>query len=434
MPSHIYCIKDVILAKDSVNMIYLYHLLAELVYFCIRLAAFFNDKLALFVQGRKQTFGLLSKNIKTTDRVIWMHVASLGEYEQGLPLLKKLKKQYPNHKLLLSFFSPSGYEVVKDKTPADVVVYLPFDTLTNARKFLKIVHPELAVFIKYEFWPALLSEMKKQQIRALSVSAIFRPSQIFFKPWGGWMRQSLKVFDHFFVQNTASETLLNSIQIENVMLAGDTRFDRVSEILERDNRLSFMESFKGNRLCIVAGSTWPEDETLWLSFLKRHSFDEVVFVFAPHNVKPENIKPLWDKLPEGKLLYSEINPNTDFQKHRFLVVNAIGLLTKIYAYADVAYVGGGMATGLHNVLEPAVFGIPVVIGKEYSKFAEATALVERGGVVSIQDQATFDAVIEKLLHQKSDRDAQGKLNQTYVEEKMGATKIVMNYIEKILKS
>ncbi|MBU2525710.1 MAG: 3-deoxy-D-manno-octulosonic acid transferase [Bacteroidetes bacterium] len=414
-------------------MIYLYNLLAELGFLCIRFAAVFNDKLSLFVQGRKQTFNLLSKNIKTTDRVIWMHVASLGEYEQGLPLLKKLKKQYPGHKLLLSFFSPSGYEVVKDKTPADVVVYLPFDTLPNAQKFLKIVHPELAVFIKYEFWPALLSEMEKQQIRVLSVSAIFRPSQVFFKLWGGWMRRSLKVFDHFFVQNTDSVALLKSIHIENVTLAGDTRFDRVSEILERDNRLSFMESFKGNRLCVVAGSTWPEDEALWLSYLKRHRFDEVVFVFAPHNVKTENIKPLWDKLPEGKLLYSEINPETDFQKHTFLVVDAIGLLTKIYAYADVAYVGGGMATGLHNVLEPAVFGIPVVIGKEYSKFDEATALVERGGVISIHDQATFDAVVQKLIHQKSARDLSGKQNHTYVEEKIGATETVMGYIEKVLK-
>lgn len=409
-------------------MLFLYNIAAHLVYVGIRLLAVFNTKLKLFVAGRRETFARLKNGLQPGNRVLWMHVASLGEYEQGLPLLKKLRQRYPQHKIVLSFFSPSGFEVVKDKTPADVVVYLPFDTLRNARKWLDTVQPELAVFVKYEFWPALLSQIQRRNIRLLSVSAIFRPSQVFFKPYGGWMRRSLGAFEHFFVQNETSVHLLKNIGIHQVSLAGDTRFDRVLEILERDNRLEFMDDFTKGKTCVVAGSTWPEDEVFWTAFVKNHLPENAVVVFAPHDVSPAHIQALRAQLPANAVLYSEVINGEKKAVGTVLVIDTIGLLTKVYSYADWAYVGGGMKQGLHNVLEPAVFGIPVVIGREYSKFQEAVTLVERGGVISVSEQTAFNEAAGLLFTVLVERNRRGKINQDFVEEMTGATCQILAYL------
>ncbi len=406
-----------------------YQFLSLAVFLGIRLAALFNPKLQLFVAGRKKSFGILQAKIQPTDRVIWFHVASLGEYEQGLPLIKKTKEAFPSHKIVLTFFSPSGYEVVKDKTPADAVLYLPFDTFSNAKRFLELAHPEWVVFVKYEFWPIYLKTLRDRKIKTLIVSAIFRPSQAFFKPYGGWMRKSLNTFDHFFVQNEASKDLLSGIGFKNVTVSGDTRFDRVGEILQRDNSLGFLEKFRDGQTCLVAGSTWPEDEALLVKYINQNKGQKQKYVLVPHNIKQDSIFALREKIGLPAVLYSEIsgkNP-ADFP---VLIVDTIGLLTKIYAQADLAYVGGGMATGLHNVLEPAVFGIPVVIGKYYDKFEEAKQLVACGGVISVSNQDELNEALDGLFVDAGKRARQGNINDAFIRGKMGATALVMGYVIK----
>ncbi|PKP40317.1 MAG: 3-deoxy-D-manno-octulosonic acid transferase [Bacteroidetes bacterium HGW-Bacteroidetes-13] len=408
-------------------MYLIYQFLSQVAFLGIRLAAIFNPKLQLFVAGRRNSFDILQAKIEPSDRVIWFHVASLGEYEQGLPLLKKTRDAFPSHKIVLTFFSPSGYEVVKDKTPAAAVLYLPFDTFSNAKRFLDLAHPEWVVFVKYEFWPIYLKTLRDRKIKTLIVSAIFRPSQAFFKPYGGWMRKSLRTFNHFFVQNETSKDLLSSIGFENVTVSGDTRFDRVGEILQRDNSLDFLRKFKADQTCLVAGSTWPEDEALLVKYINQNKAKKQKYVLVPHNIKQDSILILREKIELPTVLYSEISDKNpaDFS---VLIVDAIGLLTKIYAQADLAYVGGGMATGLHNVLEPAVFGIPVVIGKYYDKFEEAKQLVACGGVISVSNQNELNEALNGLFNDVGKRAKQGNINNTFIGEKLGATSLIMDYI------
>lgn len=408
-------------------MYLIYQFLSQVAFLGIRLAAIFNPKLQLFVAGRRNSFDILQAKIEPSDRVIWFHVASLGEYEQGLPLLKKTRDAFPSHKIVLTFFSPSGYEIVKDKTPAAAVLYLPFDTFSNAKRFLDLAHPEWVVFVKYEFWPIYLKTLRDRKIKTLIVSAIFRPSQAFFKPYGGWMRKSLRTFNHFFVQNETSKDLLSSIGFENVTVSGDTRFDRVGEILQRDNSLDFLRKFKADQTCLVAGSTWPEDEALLVKYINQNKAKKQKYVLVPHNIKQDSILALGEKIELPTVLYSEISDKNPAE-FSVLIVDAIGLLTKIYAQADLAYVGGGMATGLHNVLEPAVFGIPVVIGKYYDKFEEAKQLVACGGVISVSNQNELNEALNGLFNDVGKRAKQGKINNTFIGEKLGATSLIMDYI------
>jgi 3-deoxy-D-manno-octulosonic-acid transferase len=309
----------------------------------------------------------------------------LGEYEQGLPVFKELRKLYANHKIVLTFFSPSGYEIRKNTDVADAVVYLPMDTKANAKRLLDLVKPELTIFVKYDFWPNYLSELKKRQHRAMLISAVFRPNQAFFKFYGGWMRKALRAFEHIFVQNEASKGLLNSINFKNVTVSGDTRFDRVSDQLLQDNTLPFIETFKNNQLCVVIGSSWPEDEELLVKFINNHASKDVKYIIAPHNMKVSQIANLKEKLKAKTVLYSEME-GKELSDYSVFVIDTIGLLSKIYSYADIAYVGGAMGTtGLHNILEPAVFGVPIIIGKDYSKFPEAFDMIENGGLISIKN-------------------------------------------------
>jgi len=412
-------------------MLFLYNLVVILASQLLKIVALFSPKMKLFVDGRKSVFETLAKTIQATDKTIWFHAASLGEYEQGLPVIEAIKQQFPNHKIVVTFFSPSGYEVRKNNAIADVTVYLPLDTISNAKQFIKLVHPEMVFFIKYEYWPNYLNELKNPNIKTYLISGILRENQAFFKWYGGFYRNALKTFDYFFVQNESSKTLLQSIGFNNVKVSGDTRFDRVVSILERDNSLDFIEHFKDNKTTIVIGSSWPKDESLLVNYINQSS-DDVKFIIAPHNIKQEQIQELKNSISKKPILFSE-NVETrliaSLQEYNVFIIDTIGILTKIYSYADIAYVGGGFGNpGVHNILEPATFGVPVVIGPNYSHFAEATALVNMGGCISIQNQNQLNEAFDLLLHNEDERLEKGHICSTFVQMNKGATQTIMNHI------
>jgi 3-deoxy-D-manno-octulosonic-acid transferase len=381
----------------------------------------------LFVDGRKEVFSKIREKIKLSDKTIWFHAASLGEYEQGLPVIEKIKIQYPNHKIVVTFFSPSGYEVRKNNTVTDVTIYLPLDTKNNAKMFLKLVHPELVFFIKYEFWPNYLNELKKLQIKTYLISGIFREKQAFFKWYGGFYRNALKTFDYFFVQNESSKNLIQSIGFNNVKISGDTRFDRVVSILERDNSLDFIEQFKDNKTTIVIGSSWPKDENLLVNYINNAS-DEIKFIIAPHNIKAEQISSLKSQITKSSVLFSK-KSNVDLSNFNVFIIDTIGILTKIYFYADIAYVGGGFGNpGVHNILEPATFGVPIVIGPNYSHFAEAIALVHQEGCISISNQNEMNNAFNLLINNEDERNEKGHICATFVQMNKGATDVILKNI------
>ena len=411
-------------------MHFIYHILLNIVWFGLHVVALFNAKIKLFVRGRKQTFSILEDKLTSADKTIWMHVASLGEFEQGLPILERLRAQYPNHKLVLSFFSPSGYEVKKNTTAADVVVYLPMDSLSNAKRFLKLVHPELAIFVKYEVWPNYLHQLKKSNTPTILISAIFSKRQIYFKPYGGFMRKSLQKFDTYFVQDDDSKKLLDSIGITKVQVGGDTRLDRVSEILERNNRLDFMDRFKNNQLCLVSGSTWPEDESILIDYINRTE-ERLKFVIAPHQIKPAHVAKITAVLQKPSICYSALG-DQNLKEIDVMIIDTIGLLTKIYSYANIAYVGGGFATGLHNTMEPAVFGVPIIIGPQFEGFKEAEDLVREGGIVPVSSKDSFSNLMNDFLTHPTTLQNKGKINSDYINSNKGASDLIMKYISKVL--
>ena len=393
----------------------------------VKLLALFSPKIKLFVKGRKTVFQTLANKINVEDKTIWFHAASLGEFEQGLPVIEKIKIQFPNHKIVVTFFSPSGYEVRKNNTIADVTIYLPLDTKSNAQKFLKLVHPDLVFFIKYEYWPNYLNELKKLDIKTYLISGIFRENQAFFKWYGGFYRNALKSFAYFFVQNESSKLLLQSLGFKNVKISGDTRFDRVVSILERDNSLDFIEKFKNNTTTIVIGSSWPKDESLLVNFINQTN-EKVKYIIAPHNIKTEQIQDLKNSISKKTILFSE-KENTDLSTYDVLIVDTIGILTKIYSYGDIAYVGGGFGNaGLHNILEPATFGIPIIVGPNFSNFAEAVALVHQEGCVSISNQNELKDAFSNLISNEDIRYEKGHVCSTFVQMNKGATDIILKHI------
>jgi 3-deoxy-D-manno-octulosonic-acid transferase len=404
----------------------LYNFLVFTTSLLLPIITLFNKKIKLFVDGRKETFSKI-KALKC-ENVIWFHAASLGEFEQARPIIEELKKTYDEYKILVTFFSPSGYEVRKDYKLADVICYLPLDSKSNAKKFLDIVNPKFAIFIKYEFWPNLLNELKLKEIPTILVSGILREKQLFFKSYGGFMRKSLEAFHHFFVQDKNSKKLLSAINFENVSIGGDTRFDRVSKILEQDNSLDFIDEFKNNQYTIVAGSTWQEDEELLVNYINNNASEDEKFIIAPHNIKQEAILELQKSIHIKTVLFSE-KFDKNLKEYQVFIIDTIGLLTKIYAAADLGYVGGGLKTGLHNILEPATFGIPVVIGNKYEKFKEAVDLVKIGGCISIQNQEEFTANFISLKKDENFRKLTGVINKRYIKDHLGATKLVMNYLK-----
>ena len=391
-----------------------------------------NTKLSFFVNGRKETISILKKHISAEDKVIWIHAASLGEYEQGLPILEELKRTYPTHKIVLTFFSPSGYEVKKNSKVSDVICYLPLDTKKNVDLFIGTTHPSVVIFIKYEIWPNYLLALKEKNIPTFLVSALFKKNQIYFKWYGAFMRKALTNFSHFFVQNETSYDLLNSKGFNNVTIAGDTRFDRVNEILDRDNSLDFMNRFKQNKFCFVAGSTWPEDEKLIIDYINQNTHP-IQFVIAPHTIKTKHIETIKQAITKPVLCYSELE-KSEVEKFDVIIIDTIGILTKIYSYADVAYVGGGFATGLHNTLEPAIFSIPVIIGPKYLGFAEAEELVKRQGVLSINSPSEFRKKMNLCFESIDYKQKTGQINYTYIASRKGATSRILNVINSKIKS
>jgi 3-deoxy-D-manno-octulosonic-acid transferase len=408
-------------------MFAIYNLITLLASQIVQLIALFNPKMKLFVEGRKSVFSTLQSKIDSNDKTIWFHAASLGEYEQGLPVIEKIKEKFPSHKIIVTFFSPSGYEVRKNNTVADVTVYLPLDTKSNSKQFLDLVHPELVFFIKYEYWPNYLNELKKRTIKTYLISGILRENQAFFKWYGSFYRKALETFDYFFVQNESSKKLLQSIGFTNVKVSGDTRFDRVVSILERDNSLDFIEDFKDKKTTIVMGSSWPKDESLLVDYINKSS-ENVKFIIAPHIIKQDQIQELKNSIKKKTILFSE-KENHNLLEFSVLIIDTIGILTKIYAYADIAYVGGGFGkTGIHNILEPATFGIPIVIGSNYSNFAEAIALVNIEGCISIQNQTQLNEALNLLLQNEDERFEKGHICSTFVQMNKGATAVIMSHI------
>lgn len=417
-------------------MFYLYNFLTKITNVVLHFMALFSPKMKLFVNGRKTVWATLSQKINPEDQTIWFHAASLGEYEQGLPVMEAIKNKFPTHKIVLSFFSPSGYEVRKNNTIADVTVYLPLDTKANSQRWLSLIHPSMVFFIKYEFWPNYLYQLKKSNIKTFLISGIFRENQAFFKWYGGFYRNALKSFDHFFVQNESSKKLIQNLGFHQVSISGDTRFDRVSAILNQNHHLPFVTAFKNEKNMIVIGSSWPKDEQLLAQYINQNP-STAKYIIAPHNIKTEQIDALETSLNKKIIRYSAIenplNPNPEtlqnLTTYDVLIIDTIGLLTKIYAYADIAYVGGGFGQpGVHNILEPATYGIPIVLGPNYSHFAEATALVGMGGCISISDSNELTEVLTNLLQNEDERHEKGHIAQSFVQMNTGATQKIIRHI------
>jgi len=388
----------------------------------IFMASLFNEKARLLRKGQHQAFKLLKVKVDPNARYVWFHAASLGEFEQGRPVIEQLKKEKPGTKILLTFFSPSGYEVRKNYTGADIISYLPLDTPRAARKFVNLVNPSKAVFIKYEFWPNYLKALKAKNIPFYSISAIFRTNQVFFQWYGKWYKNLLKTFRHIFVQDQNSQDLLLVHGIKNVSIVGDTRFDRVADLGKQAKSIPFIEAFvAGAQKVIVAGSSWIKDEELLVHYLKLHP--DIKLIIVPHEIDYSHITEI-SKLLVGKFVrYSEANTE-NLQTTNCLVVDTIGLLSSIYRYANVAYIGGGFGVGIHNTLEAAVYGIPVVFGPNYQKFREARELIAIGGAFSISNYVVLEAQFNRLL---KDNQA-GKIAGEYVKNNPGATEMIIKEI------
>ncbi|MEI6556068.1 MAG: glycosyltransferase N-terminal domain-containing protein [Paludibacter sp.] len=386
------------------------------------IASFFNQKAKKLRTGQAQALSLLKRTIDPNARYIWFHSASLGEFEQGRPVMEQLKKENPETKILLTFFSPSGYEIRKNYAGADVISYLPLDTKASARRFVKLVNPSKAVFIKYEFWPNYILELQKANVPVYSISAIFRPSQVFFNWYGSWYRNLLKSFAHIFVQDKNSLKLLADNGFKNVSVGGDTRFDRVADLAQQAKTIPLIETFvKDANKVIVAGSTWPKDEELLVRYLKLHP--DMKLILVPHEIHQAHIMGI-SKLLDGKFVrYTELNEQNVLTTN-CIVVDTIGLLSSIYRYANVAYIGGGFGVGIHNTLEAAVWNIPVVFGPNYQKFREARELIAIGGAFSIARYELLEAQFNSLL---KDNKA-GKIAGDYVKNNTGATDLIIKEI------
>lgn len=382
----------------------------------------------LFVDGRKHVFKRLEefKCSAENRKVIWIHCASLGEFEQGRPIIEDFYHR-EEYAVLLTFFSPSGYEVRKNYDKADFICYLPLDTSANAKKFISIANPNLVLFVKYEFWPNYLDNLKQREIPTYLISGIFRKQQLFFKWYGKWMQHSLKAFNHFFVQDKASKKLLENIHFNNVTVTGDTRFDRVYEIIQQKNELGFIEDFIGNNTCIVYGSTWKEDIDVISETIQNTK--HVKHIIAPHHIDEATIDYIKEKNTLSSIvLFSEME-GKQLEEYDIFILDTIGILTSVYGYADIAYVGGAFKTGLHNILEPAAYGIPVIIGPHYEKFIEAVALVDSGGVIAVYNKEVFNQVMLDLIKLKDDlRIPLGQKNKAFIEQHLGATDKILKHL------
>ena len=382
------------------------------------------------VTGRERAFNTISDKKRYNKKIIWFHCASLGEFEQGLPMMESIKLTFPNYLLYVSFFSPSGYEIQKDHRIADCVFYLPADTRSNADRLLSLLEPNAVFFIKYEFWYHFLRACNDRNIPVFSISAILRPDQLFFKFYGGFYRKILTLFDHFFVQNMETKELLNGLGLTNVTISGDTRFDRVNAISKKQPNIKVIEDFTGNHNLIVLGSTWKQDIDLWSSYINKNN--DVKFIIAPHNINEENLKYIGKKVRSNTLRYSKSEYN--LKNSSVLIIDNIGMLSAIYRYADITYVGGAFGEGIHNTLEPATFGKPIIIGRAASnkKYQEVSALIKEGGAFEISNSKELETVMSNLLSDNTFRQQSGKSSRDFVNANLGSTDKIMGEINNIL--
>ena len=405
----------------------LYNLAIVIYDFIVHLAAPFSRKPRKMMKGHWVVYELLRQQVEKGEQYIWFHAASLGEFEQGRPLIEMIRAKYPNYKILLTFFSPSGYEVRKHYRGADIVCYLPFDKPRNVKKFLDIANPCMAFFIKYEFWKNYLDELHKRRIPVYSVSSIFRREQIFFKWYGGTYRNVLKDFDHLFVQNEASKRYLSKIGISRVTVVGDTRFDRVLQIREEAKELPLVEKFKGtNSFTFVAGSSWGPDEDLFLEYFNNHP--EMKLIIAPHVIDENHLVEIIGKLKRPYVRYTRAD-DRNVLKADCLIIDCFGLLSSIYRYGEIAYIGGGFGAGIHNTLEAAVYGIPVIFGPRYQKFKEARDLIKVGGGFSVSDKQVFCDKMDELLTYHEVLEASGNSAGHFVSDNAGATDKILQTIQ-----
>lgn len=405
-------------------MVMLIYNLGILLYeWLLRVVALWNPKARQWVDGRRNIFDRMAERISPSDRVVWMHVASLGEFEQGRPILEAIRKEHPDRKILVTFFSPSGYEIRKNYAGADYIFYLPSDTPYNVRRFLDIAHPEMAIFVKYEFWLNYLAQLAERSVKSYLVSAIFRRNSIFFKSYGGRWRRALDTFDQMFVQNDESRELLHSIGFDNVIVAGDTRFDRVAEIARAARSVEIVEKFKGDSRLFVAGSTWGPDEDILLPLINANV--DVKFVIAPHEMDEGRIGRLLRETKGGAVRYTQCTPQSDFSDVQVLVLDTIGILSSVYGYASWSYIGGGFGVGIHNTLEAATFGLPIAFGPKYEKFKEARDMVALGTARKVESAEELMAWFAPLCNDSELLARVSTTTKDYTIKNQGATALFM---------
>jgi 3-deoxy-D-manno-octulosonic-acid transferase len=389
----------------------------------------FNEKVRKMWRGERDAFRILREQVDPNARYVWFHAASLGEFEQGRPLMEQMKREHPDIKILLTFFSPSGYEVRKNYEGADIICYLPLDTITNARRFLRTVRPEMAFFIKYEFWYNYLHILKHRNVPVYSVSSIFRDGQVFFRWYGRQYGKVLKCFTHFYVQNEKSKELLNKIGLTNVTITGDTRFDRVLQIKEQAKQLPVIEQFTKGQKVFIAGSSWQPDEDIFIKYFNEHR--DWKLVIAPHVIGEDHLQQI-EKLLEGRKVvrYTDISENSkDFEDAEALIINCFGLLSSIYNYAGVTYVGGGFGVGIHNTLEAAVWDVPVIFGPNNEKFHEAQGLKACEGGFEITSYEDFERLMNRFESDADYLKHAGQQAGDYVKQLSGATKRILSDVK-----
>lgn len=410
----------------------MYNIIMYIIQLGVAIGSIFNDKLRKMWQGEQDAVQTLRKKVDPDADYIWFHAASLGEFEQGRPLMEQIKKSYPQYKILLTFFSPSGYEVRKNYEGADIITYLPIDTVGNARQFLRTVRPVMAFFIKYEFWYNYLHILQYRGIPAYSVSSIFRPDQVFFKWYGRGYGRVLKCFTRFFVQNEESKKLLESIGIHDTMVVGDTRFDRVLQIKEASKQLPIVERFvKGSpedpKKVFIAGSSWQPDEEIFLKYFNNHR--DWKLIVAPHVIGEDHLKFIFSLIKDKKVVRYTQATEDNVADADVLIIDCFGLLSSVYHYGDVAYVGGGFGVGIHNVLEAAVWGMPVLFGPNNKHFAEAQGLLQSGGGIEIEDYETFSLIMSQLSDDSAYYGTCGQEAGAFVQSLAGATKKVLSSVK-----
>ena len=403
----------------------IYNLAMYILELGVKLAALFSEKPAKMVKGHREVFDLLKSKIDRNAQYIWFHAASLGEFEQGRPLIERIRKEYPQYKILQTFFSPSGYEVRKNYDGADIVCYLPIDTPANAKKFIDLVNPCMVFFVKYEFWHNYLNTLYQKGIPTYSVSSIFRPNQIFFRWYGKSYQQVLKTFAHLFVQNEESKLLLAGIGINNTTVVGDTRFDRVLDICAAAKQLPLVQKFKGDALTFVAGSSWGPDEDIFIKYFNAHP--EMKLIIAPHVVNDGHLKEIESKLQRSSIRYTQATEE-NVGKADCLIIDCYGLLSSIYRYGEISYIGGGFGVGIHNVLEAAVYGIPVIFGPNNKKFREAQHLLANKGGFEIHSYDDFEQLMNKFLTDEAYLKQSGKAAGDYVKGNAGAMELILKNI------